>query len=237
MFENENNVNLEEKKAEEKKLLDAYEAEKEKAKEEKREATKRGVRDKLVIGSLLVVIIILIILLLRGCGGNEGGAKATPIPNGDNPAVTATPTPEAGPVEGSGELNDIEEYDPEKIKEQLNANQNSCSINASNYVEFADKNAYGELKLRNMNDFYVQVSILPYENETIDISKAYWTSILIGPGEEMNKIKLDKNLGNLKEGVQTCLLYYDCFDKNEDGGYKRLGNCGLKISVNVLSAD
>ena len=203
-------------------------------------------------GNIIIValIVIIILLLLRCCKDTEPAPAPAPAP-GVTESITKAPgvptkTPEEdGPTDGTGYINEGEEYDPEAIKEKLNASQNQCSINASNYIEFANKTAEGELKLKNQNDFYIQVSVFPYDNETINPGSAYFTSIVIGPGEEMNKIKLAKNLDALREGSQPCLLYYDCFKEKEPGSYEkegnagltRIGNCGLKITVNMLSAD
>lgn len=179
----------------------------------------------IIILLLLIIIVLLLLLLNKKCNIIENVGLFGPT---NPPAVS-----DEGPMDGSGYLNNADEFNAEKIKEQLNAAQNSCNINANSYLEFESLNSEGELRLRNTNDFYVQVSILPYDNEQVDISSAYFTSIVIEPGAEMNKVKLDKNLDNIRVGVQPCLLYYDCYTKDSVGQYKKIGSCGLKIQVDV----
>jgi len=181
-------------------------------------------------------------LLLRDCtcggfgvGPNTTGfpgeeATLTPEPGKDKP----TPTPVL-PIDGTGEANEGEEYDPDKIREQLNAEQKYCTIKACNYMELKAPTYEGVLKYKNDNDFYVQISILPYDNDIADLSQAYFTSVVLAPGEEMNKVTLTKNLKNLRPGQQPCLLSCFCYEKNENGNYTYLGTGGLKITINMLS--
>ena len=184
---------------------------------------------------LVVLIIIIILLLLKPC-------VCGPVP--ELPPGNATPTTEADitlkptatpvvPMDGTGEANEGEEYDPEKIKEKLNAEQRYCNIKACNYMELENADSYGLLKYENNNDFYVQISIMPYDNDIADVSKAYFTSIVLAPGEEMNKVQFTKNLENLREGNQPCLLLCSCFTKDEAGIYQYIGNGGLKITINL----
>ena len=174
---------------------------------------------------MILLLIILLLLLLKGCGMGEGN-----LGDVHNP----TPTPDVQrPLPGTGELDDIEEYDPDKIRELLNQNQNTCEISASNYLRLKDKDSSGVIKLHNKNDYWVQVSILPYDDGVIRMEAAYFTSILIGPNEQMNTVKLDKNLDSLRKGKQPCLLLYDCYKKDENGEFYKIGSAGLKITVDM----
>ena len=196
----------------------------------KKNNDKKDSKSTIVI--ILLIIIIIIILLWRGCGGKSVSDSGTITPT---TVITPEPTPESipdGPVEGSGYLNEGDEYDPEKIKQLLNEKQYNCTMICNSYIEFANLQSEGVLNLQNVNDLYVQVHLIP--KDSTNLGDAYFTSIIVPPNEEMNKIKLDKNLDKLKEGQQRCLLVYDCFIKPGDE-YIRVGNSAAEVIVNVLS--
>lgn len=138
------------------------------------------------------------------------------------------------PIEGTGYINYAEECNPEKIVEMLNASQYRCQMQASSYVEFKDVNADGKLNLKNPNDFHIQVCLLPYESGSSEDAEVIYESPMLSPGENLEYIRLNRNLDTAKAGKHSYLLYYNCYEKTEDG-FRHLGNCGLKVIVNICA--
>lgn len=195
---------------------------------------------------VLPVVLLLILIPVVFLFGSIMKGEDTPVI-----APTITPTQSPTPPKqdtildiptNPEENQNPTEYTPEEIKEALTELQNNCSINATKHLKLKTVKDYGVLELSNPNNFHVQVSILPYdenytETEPIEnLDNTYFTSMLLGPGDEMYRIRLDSNLDKLKEGEQPVWLYCNCYQLSYDK-YTYLGAFGMKITLEIESLE